>query len=452
MKIKGLLLLLITVAATAIHFTLEPPPGTVTITGTIIRINNKLQVADMSEMKSLALPNDARSFIPDSTGHFTVSFKLDKPNYFRIGRNILYLSPGDNLKVALDYSYPDKAFITGTGAEANNYLRATPFPHGGSFLNAGRYIKKTTQLTIDTIMAIARAREQELAKVQNVSAKFREYEQARVKADIINSVIDMRTYYPMMTKMKSDSVAAFQAAFKKQIAPMIVEYGKDFINPDYLKLEVYAGIVEDLLNAGDNSPAATQVRNWLKASEVAYKIQHLGSKAEVIAQKPQVDAINSPVYRAVVQDTYNNLVKFGNGDKAIDFTAMTADGKKIKLSDLQGKIIFVDIWATWCGPCIAELPYLEKLKEKYKDNKDLVFVSLSIDDNRADWKAKLKSMNAEGIQCIADRSSLNDYSVIDIPRTIVINKDFRITAMKGNLPSAKQTAKLLDDMLAGAVK
>lgn len=452
MKNKGLLLLLFIAAATAIHFTMAPPPATVTITGSIIHINNKMQVADMSEMKSLVLPNDARTFIPDSAGNFSVSFKLDKPNYFRIGRNILYLSPGDNLKVALDYNDPLKAVITGVGADANNYLRATPFPHGGSFLNAGRYIKKTTQLTIDTILAIGSAREQELAKVQNVSTKFREYEQARIKADIVNSIGSMAVYYPMMRKMNRDSVPIFQAEFKKQAEPMMTQYGKGFINPDYLKLEVYASVVDDLMDKNDKSAAATQIRDWLKASEIAYQIQHMGSKAEVIAKKGDVDDLVNPGYRAAVQDTYNNLVKFGNGDKAVDFAAMTADGRKIKLSDLQGKIIFVDIWATWCGPCIAELPYLEKLKEKYKDNKDLVFVSLSIDDNRAAWKEKLKSMNADGIQCITDRSSLNDYSVIDIPRTIVINKDFKITAMKGNLPSAKQTGKLLDDMLAGVVK
>ncbi|MES2278072.1 MAG: TlpA disulfide reductase family protein [Bacteroidota bacterium] len=451
MKFKSILLLFAAALSISAVFG-RPAPGTVTITGTIIHINNKMQVSDVSEMKSLRLPNDERTFIPDSTGHFTVSFKLDKPNYFKIGRNVLYLSPGDDLKVALDYNDPNKAIITGPGAEANNYLRATPFPHGGSFLEAGKNIRKNIKQTIDTILVIGHARELDLALIKNVSAKFREYEQARIKADILNSLTNMNFYYPYVRKIPKDSVPAFEQEFKKQIAPYQAQYSKGFISPDYLKLEVYAGIAGDILNKDDQSPAAKQVRDWLNAEEVAYKIQHLGSKDEIIAMKPQVDAIADQQYRTVVADTYKNLVKFGNGDKAIDFTMMTADNKKLKLSDYAGKIIFVDIWATWCGPCIAELPYMEKLKEKYKGNPDVVFISLSIDDNRPAWKKMLQGMKADGIQSIADRSSLNDYSVIDIPRTIVINKDFKITAMKGNLPSAKQTGVLLDGLLAGTVK
>jgi len=451
MKLRNSLLAIVFIAFGTIA-AIAQTANTVTIKGSIIHINNKMQVNDVSEMKSLQLPDDERTFIPDSTGKFSVSFKLAQPNYFKIGRNVLYLSPGDQLTVALDYNKPEAAVITGKGADANNYLRATPFPHGGSYLEAGKNIKKTIALTIDTILAISKVYEQNLAKVVNVSPKFREYEQARIKADILNSMEMTRDYYPMKMKLVDDARKAADEDIKRQTAPYIAQYSKGFTNPDYLKLEVYAGIAGDILDKNDKSPAAMQVKDWLNAEDVAYKIQHMGSKDEVIAMKPQVDAIVNPQYRAVVTKTYSSLVKFGNGDKAIDFTMTTADNKKIHLSDYTGKIIFVDLWATWCGPCIAELPYMVKLKEKYKGNPSVVFISLSIDDDRAAWKKMLANIKADGIQGVADRSSLNDYSVIDIPRTIIINKNFKVAAMKGNLPSAKQTAVLLDNLLAGAAK
>lgn len=419
----------------------------VTLSGTIININNKMQVRDATEMAGLSLPNDERTFIPDASGNFTVTFSLDKPNYFRIGRNLLYLSPGDKINALLDYNKPMAAVFTGSAVDANNYLRGNFFQHGGSYLNAGQKIQQDIPHTIDTIIALSKVREAELAAVKNITPEFRKYEQARIKADVINSLIMTESYYPYRHKMAKEAMPAFEKELRAATAPVIASYAKDLIDTKNLHLDVFDQIAEDILDKNDKSPQAATIADWLKATDVASKIQHLGSKDEIIAMKPQVDAIVTPVYKAAVTETYNSLVKFGNGDKAVDFTATTAEGKKIKMSDFAGKIIFVDIWATWCGPCLAEMPAMEKLKAKYKDNPNVVFVSLSIDTDQPAWKQKLTSLSPDGLQVIADRSNLNDYSVIDIPRTIVINKDFKIAAMKGNLPSAPQTVKLLDELL-----
>lgn len=58
-------------------------------------------------------------------------------------------------------------------------------------------------------------------------------------------------------------------------------------------------------------------------------------------------------------------------------------GKKVSLEDLKGKVVFINFWATWCGPCIAEMPSIQKLHDKFKDNPDVVFVLLEAEGNKA---------------------------------------------------------------------
>ena len=67
--------------------------------------------------------------------------------------------------------------------------------------------------------------------------------------------------------------------------------------------------------------------------------------------------------------------------QAFDFTAMDKDGKTVKLSDFKGKKVYINMWASWCGPCMREIPELEKVYQKYKDNKDIVFLSMTSPDD-----------------------------------------------------------------------
>jgi thiol-disulfide isomerase/thioredoxin len=68
-----------------------------------------------------------------------------------------------------------------------------------------------------------------------------------------------------------------------------------------------------------------------------------------------------------------------------DFQFVTVDGKTIRMHDLQGKVVLIDFWATWCGPCKQALPHLKEIVAKFQD-KPLVVVSVSLDNDEATWK------------------------------------------------------------------
>ena len=152
-------------------------------------------------------------------------------------------------------------------------------------------------------------------------------------------------------------------------------------------------------------------------------------------------------YRTALINTYDKKLGLTNGDQAKDLTLTNRAGKSVKLSSLKGKVIYIDIWATWCGPCIEELPHLEKLRKKFAQNKEIEFISLSIEDDKQKWKNYISKNNMQGTQMIIDRSLLNDYNVISIPRVIILNKNFTIAAMFGGLPSKTKTVDHLNKLL-----
>jgi thiol-disulfide isomerase/thioredoxin len=117
---------------------------------------------------------------------------------------------------------------------------------------------------------------------------------------------------------------------------------------------------------------------------------------------------------------------------APDFELPDAAGKIHKLSDLRGKIIAIDVWATWCVPCMQSLPKFLALREKYKNNTDIVFMSISIDDEKAKtkWIDFLKAKEMNGLDLYAPKEASNnfitDYAITGIPRYILIDKNGKV--------------------------
>jgi thiol-disulfide isomerase/thioredoxin len=143
-----------------------------------------------------------------------------------------------------------------------------------------------------------------------------------------------------------------------------------------------------------------------------------------------------------------SLTAFNAGDTAREFFAADSSDKAIQFGQFRGKVIFIDLWATWCGPCLKEMPYLDTLRRRYGNNPEIVFLSVSIDENKELWKNFLQKRKPNGLQLISSRGALKDYNVLGIPRTIIIDRNFVVAAMNGPLPSSlDETTVLLDNLL-----
>lgn len=124
------------------------------------------------------------------------------------------------------------------------------------------------------------------------------------------------------------------------------------------------------------------------------------------------------------------------GSEAPDITLPTVDGKQMQLSDLRGRYVLLDFWASWCGPCRKEIPYLIQLFNETKEKRDqLTLVSFSIDNKEDAWKKAIndRGMNLEGWVHASDLKGWQSpesqmFGVEAVPRTVLINPEGKVVA------------------------
>ncbi len=134
------------------------------------------------------------------------------------------------------------------------------------------------------------------------------------------------------------------------------------------------------------------------------------------------------------------------------FDYVNFKGGTTKLSDLNGKYVYIDVWATWCGPCRAEIPFLKKVEEKYHD-KNIAFVSISVDVDKdlEKWKKFVEEKQLGGIQLFADKNWSSDFmksfSINSIPRFILIDPSGKVVSADAARPSSPKLQEQLDGLL-----
>ncbi|MBS1972204.1 MAG: TlpA family protein disulfide reductase [Bdellovibrionales bacterium] len=112
------------------------------------------------------------------------------------------------------------------------------------------------------------------------------------------------------------------------------------------------------------------------------------------------------------------------------FTAKALDGKEIQLSQFKGKVVVVNFWASWCGPCIEEVPSLIKLLKTFPN--DLELIAISGDSNQADIDSFMKSFpemkTLPNIHVVwdADKSLSQKYQIYRLPESFLLNKDLKL--------------------------
>lgn len=187
--------------------------------------------------------------------------------------------------------------------------------------------------------------------------------------------------------------------------------------------ESHNKVDSSIINAGPKS---------IDRTIASYK-NYIGSINKVKRQLPE--GMESPVFEA-----YENF-----------------NGETTSLSDLRGKYVYVDIWATWCGPCKVEIPYLKSLEKKYED-KNIAFVSISVDSPkrsgswekaREKWKKMVSEEAMGGVQLFAPEGSksefIKDYMNIGIPRFILIDPEGKIVSAVAPRPSSDELIRLFEE-------
>jgi thiol-disulfide isomerase/thioredoxin len=140
--------------------------------------------------------------------------------------------------------------------------------------------------------------------------------------------------------------------------------------------------------------------------------------------------------------SFKDQLNFLSGMKAlkgkpiIDFEGVDLNGKKIKISNFKGKITVIDFWATWCGPCKAEIPSLKALEEKYGSKVN--FVSVGLWDKKEDWAKMATDIGLKNNIYIPKEleNQFKDYQIYFIPRYFVLDENMKIISAHAPVPSS----------------
>lgn len=162
--------------------------------------------------------------------------------------------------------------------------------------------------------------------------------------------------------------------------------------------------------------------------------------------------VKDPERLAAYAEACQKAKRIAPGQPCPDFRFADNHGDTVTLADLKGKYVYIDMWATWCGPCKGEMPSLLKLEEEFA-GEDILFVSLSIDRNRDIdlWKKTIEEMGLGGIQLHLgenwDWLKIFMPSSMSVPRFVLLDREGKIINSSMSRPSDKATAEKFRELL-----
>lgn len=131
--------------------------------------------------------------------------------------------------------------------------------------------------------------------------------------------------------------------------------------------------------------------------------------------------------------------------KAPDFSLADINGKRFNLADFKGKYVYIDIWATWCGPCKVQIPFMKELEKQFHDA-PIHFVSISLDkeEDKPIWKKMIRENQMSGVQLFAGKENNfgYDYQIQYIPTFLILDKEGNIMIDRAPAPMDYQTGEI----------
>ncbi len=342
----------------------------------------------------------------------------------------MYLAPGYRLDISLDGKEFDETLkYSGIGEKPNNFNASYFLFNEKNAIDSETYKKMENQEYFDYELKTHASLMKLLNESEIENEKFLESQADKFRFQMLNNLITKlgEDYFAGKTKgiitqymdseidkidFKDSVLFASNNDYRYFLSSYFVA---GLTSGDLKTLELYN---EELLEMQKKSIVTT-----LKRGISFYNMDKLDLYYQTYVK---LAANDKDINR--IKGKYERIKTLKKGSPSPSFNYPDSSGKNISLESLKGKLVYVDVWATWCGPCKAQIPFLKQLEEKYREE-DIAFVSLSIDQlkNISKWKDMIVDKELEGIQIIADKAwrskFVTDYVIEGIPRFILIDKD-----------------------------
>lgn len=406
--------------------------------------------------------NDPIEVLED--GSFSDTLRVKEGNYVLYdGTNpiFIYIENGNNLVVNYDAKdFENSLAITGQGSEISNYLLKKRKLE--KTFNIGPSLYKEDESGYKaTLTALKTAQEDELNATQKISEDFK----AKERRNLNYFTLGMLTRY--------ESAHGYYA--KKQGFKASEEFMNDLNDLDYNNEEdfLFSREYKSLVSNHYRKAASDLEKKDSTLSRDAAFISVLKTiPSEIIKNdllfenasggmayaedletyyKSFMDTSTDEEHKTKITESYNKLKKLAKGSPSPKFVNYeNYAGGATSLDDLKGKYVYVDVWATWCGPCKAEIPFLKEVEEKYH-GKNIEFVSISVDKakDHEKWKKMIEEKELGGMQLFADNDWNSDfvkgYLIQGIPRFILIDTEGNIINPNAPRPSDPKLIDLFNE-------
>lgn len=368
----------------------------------------------------------------------------------------LFIQRGDGATARFDgLHFAESLEVDGKNRAANDYLRTTTLPEGPSYDVSWDEFAQGLQEQCTGI-----ARLLEVRGLDSLCPDFARIERLRLRYAYAQPMLVYEMGHRMMT---GDTTFRVGSALTDSVRELVVareeladvpEY-RDFLRfgiPLLLQDEgvsienSYDRTVATMRYIGERFPAGRVKQSMLHSLALEYlQVEGVRNTEELqnLANSYLTDPQMLADYRAEI--SRHDLTAAGRPSP--DFTAVDRTGRRYTLSDFRGKYLYIDLWASWCGPCKRELPHLKRLSERFAD-REILFLGLSVDSERDDWEKALDSEELPGTQLWLDPSSsfAADYGVDGIPRFILLDKEGHIVESNMLRPSSEGIDSYLESL------
>ena len=401
----------------------------------------------------------------DASGNFRDTIFLAEPGsyFFQSGKSYsnMFLKNGDDLKVTIDADdFFNSMKYSGQGSELNNFSVAIKTLRGKLIVDPKAYfvvplpdflakLEKHRQILLNFLeKSNLKGEEKQLQKniieqqhllTKNNYDKFNFYH-TKVHPEL------PANYYDEVKNLDLDDDVSFKnnKDFRLLVVENLLLTTKEALDkdPNLSILEFTKNKIKDIKSVPVKESIVSMLFKQMNIKNKNYKSDY-----------PEIMALlTSPGLKEKLTARYNGVSSTKPEMPSFDFNYENHKGGTTTLSVFKGKLVYIEIWATWCGPCLQEQPALIELIKAYKD-KNIEFVSISIDtkNDYEKWKAMVVKNKVGGVQLIADKSLQSDFmkafSVGLIPRSILLDEDGKIINANAPRPSAKETKGYIDGFL-----
>jgi peroxiredoxin len=440
---------------------------------TVVSIKGKIYNSNGRKVKltlfldPILYKEDKRELRPNGDGTFSTDFKLTHgvSGEISYGNKFIeiFVEPGDDLNISFDASDILKTInFSGKGKNNNNYLKemALGFATQDEELRAKLQYANPKEFSeyLEREVKIRQQFSDKYCKKIQLSEAFLPVAKTNITYWRASNLLNYPYEHPLYNNqpapmpvganyydfLKELSISEKQGLPAKNYIYFLQQYieylvlqpenkGKTQmeIAKEYLKDEAYYFTAAKLLNSacrrGNLVEAGNAIQNFI--AECPYDL-----------------------YSNVLRFAYNEAKGLVIGTKAPDFELTDINGKTVRLSDFEGKVVYMDFWATWCAPCRRYLPHSQALPNNFPKD-EVVFLYISLDDNKEDWENYVKSHGLHGTHVCAKaghgyHSKIAElYKVKSLPSYFLIDQEGRIAESPAANPASSKITEQIHTLL-----